>query len=286
MSGLTPTYHFPPNFSIGPAPSGPIDIGTILNNLRDVEVLNEDCRVAIPQAQLYCHHKRGFTATRSRMRKGEFGLWAKLVGVDGIGGELSWASERTDEDVYKFRRLDTITFSPSAAYLRSSMREPDVAEFVEGTGFEPVYMVTGLKIAIGPSVSTKKATSFAGILEGGVQQPGGAPIEIGPRANRVGEDTNSEGWEGSDDFIIGLRVKKLVYKRAWLSRKRRDEGELLATPYIKGAQLVGADDDYDEKEEGDEVLEIGLDEEMNGMTEAVETDDGGTTSWIVPAAIA
>ncbi len=105
MGGLIHTYHLPPNFSIGPAPSGPIDLGTILNNLRDVEVLNEDCRVTIPQGQLYCHHKRGFTATRSRMRKGEFGVWAGGGAASTLGLktwlgirqiEFGWSRQSTE----------------------------------------------------------------------------------------------------------------------------------------------------------------------------------------------
>ena len=159
--GLIPTYHVLPNFSVGPVPIGPIELGSILNNLRDVEVLNADCRVSIPQAELYCHHKRGFTATRSRMRKGEFGVWARLVGIGGVSVELSLLGERIDDDEYLFHRLDTLTFTPSTTYLRTSMQEPDVAEFIEAMDWAPVYVVTGLKVAIGPSVRMSKVACFA-----------------------------------------------------------------------------------------------------------------------------
>src|SRR2546421_9410426 len=65
-----------PNFSIGPAPNGPIELGSVINNLQNIEVINDECRSDIPQAKIYCYHKRGFTTTRSKMHKGEYGAWA------------------------------------------------------------------------------------------------------------------------------------------------------------------------------------------------------------------
>ena len=63
-----PTYHLVPNFSIGPAPNGLIELGSIIKNLQNVEVINDECRLDIPQAKINCYHKRGFTTTRSKMQ--------------------------------------------------------------------------------------------------------------------------------------------------------------------------------------------------------------------------
>jgi len=286
MVNQTPTYHLPPIFSIIPPPFGPIDLGTIVSDLQSLNVVNQDRQEAISLTRRHLHSVHGFAATRSRMRSGEFGVWAKLLGADGIGGETSHTGSRTNEVEYRFGRLDTISFSPSAADFRDAMRDPEVGMFVEGSNFDPVYMVTGLKIAVEPSVNRTQGTTFANTLDFGVQQPGGLPIEVGPRVNWAGEDRNTEGWERSDDFIYGLRVTKLVYKRAWMLGRRRDGGELLARAYVKGAELVGADDDDDGREQGqdDEILEVELDEELNGMTKVHEKDDGGEAVWIVPAA--
>ncbi|KAM6513571.1 hypothetical protein FALCPG4_015963 [Fusarium falciforme] len=150
--GLVQTYHLPPNFSIGPAPRGPIQLGSILTNLRDVEVLNSDCSMPIDESKIFSHAQQGFQATASHMKRGEFGIWAKAVGFEGLGGELSGSRETSTECKYKFRRLDTFYFSPSPAYRRASMKELDVAEYVEAMGWELVYLVTELKVAVQPSV--------------------------------------------------------------------------------------------------------------------------------------
>ncbi|KAH7149100.1 hypothetical protein B0J13DRAFT_297192 [Dactylonectria estremocensis] len=279
--GLIPTYHLPPNFSIGPPPQGPIQLGSILNNLRDVKVLNSSCRLPIDEEEVFCHQKHGFTSTRSRMRKGELGVWARAVGFEGFGTNLNWSREKDDSFEYKFRRLDTFTFSPSVSYLRKSMKELDVAEYIEATDWAPVYIVTGLKVAVGPSVQRTDTTSFAATSKTGVHLPGGQ-IEIGPRIGFEGQDQYSESWETSDDFIFGLRVEKLVYKRQWLlSANRRDEGPLLAEPVVKGA-LVGADSDSDDDEDEDEIMKIEDGEVEGGMSQVIELDDEDEAVWTVP----
>ncbi|KAH7148346.1 hypothetical protein EDB81DRAFT_792060 [Dactylonectria macrodidyma] len=279
--GLVPTYHLPPNFSIRRPPFGPIQLGSILNNLRDIKVLNSSCRLPVEENEIFCHLKHGFTSTRSRMRKGELGVWARAVGFEGFGTNLNWSREKDDSFEYKFRRLDTYTFSPSVSYLRSSMKELDVAEYIEATDWAPVYIVTGLKVAVGPSVQRTDTTSFSAASKTGVHLPGGQ-IEIGPRMGFKGQDQYSESWETSDDFIFGLRVEKLVYKKQWLlSHNRRDEGPLLADTVIKGA-LVGADSESDDDENEDEILKIEDYEDENGMSQVVELDAEDKTVWIVP----
>ncbi|KAL7928161.1 hypothetical protein V8C35DRAFT_318775 [Trichoderma chlorosporum] len=285
--GLFPTYHLPPNFSIGPAPHGPIQLGSILNNLRDVKVLNAACRLPIDEKDIYLHRKKGFSSTLSHMRKGELGVWARAVGLAGLGGALSWSSEISEDVEYKFGWLDTSTFSPSAAYIRNSMKELDVSEFVEARGWAPVYIVTGIKVAIEPSVRRMKNGNFAVRGKLGISQLGGLPVEVGPRTDCGGHDKIAEGWESSDDFIFGLRVEKLVYKHHWLHRKRQDDRALLSKPFNKGAQLVGESDDEDEDDEDrDAILKIELEDDKNGMKEVNEVDDEEETVWIVPASLA
>jgi hypothetical protein len=133
-----------------------LHLGTIIENLTSVEPLNEDCRLDIPQAGLYCDHKEGFSATRSNMKKGDYGVWAKFVGIEGLGGELGWVTEGSDEDTYSFKGIDTIYFNPKQEYLRNSMNEDDVQEYMKGRQYEPVFIITGLKIARGPTFSSTK----------------------------------------------------------------------------------------------------------------------------------
>lgn len=284
--GLVQTYHLPPNFSIGPAPRGPIQLGSILTNLKDVEVLNSDCRVPIDEAKVFSHTQHGFQATASRMRRGEVGTWAKAVGFEGLGGELSGSRETNMECEYSFRRLNTSYFSPSPAYRRVSMKELDVAEYVEATGWAPVYLVTGLKTAVEPSVKMSTSRSFAALGEAGVSEVAGLPVNVGPHVNLQGQDQSSEGWSTSEDFIFGIRVEKLVFKRRWLSRQRRDEGPLQFKLFTRGAQLVGDGDDSDEEDEEDEIVELELGEDLDGMEMVSGVETGEETLWALPAKFA
>ncbi|KAH8600193.1 hypothetical protein B0O99DRAFT_464589, partial [Bisporella sp. PMI_857] len=207
-------YHSPPNHSINPLDKkGILQLGSIIVDIDSAEEpLTEECHVSIPPTKnIQRSQQRGFTARMSSMRRGDFGVWAKLVGTDGIGGELSYAPERSGEDIYHFRAVDTEYFSPSKDYLRNSM-EADVVDMYVTEHKVPVYMVTGLKTARGPSVWMATGKSDEAKLELGLQQPGGVPIELGPKLDVSREARREMGFEDSDDFIVGIRVKKLVYK--------------------------------------------------------------------------
>ncbi|RSM12517.1 hypothetical protein CEP52_002374 [Fusarium oligoseptatum] len=277
------TYHLPPNFSIGPAPRGPIQLGSIITNLKDVVVLNTDCRVPIDEAKVFSHAQRGFQATASHMKRGELGIWAKAVGFEGLGGELSGSQKTNRECKYSFQRLDTMYFSPTPAYRRASMKELDVAEYVEASGWEPVYLVTGLKVAVQPSVQMSISRRFAALGEAGISEVTGLPVNVGPRVDFQTQDQSSEGWKTSDDFIFGIRVEKLVFKRRWLSRQRRDEGPLQSKLFTKGAQLVGEDSDSDSEDEEDEIIELELGEDLDGMGKVPQMENGEETLWVLPA---
>lgn len=138
MAGtLVPKYHRAPNFSINPPEAGGLlDLGSII---ADEPPINDGCRVPIAQDQLFCSHQEGFTATRARLRSGEYGIVARLMGLAGVGGEAARTNGGSEEDVYSVRRVDTIYFTPSTEYVRESMAREDVKEYVEGSGYEPVY---------------------------------------------------------------------------------------------------------------------------------------------------
>ena len=103
MADIKPTYHLPPNFSTPTPPDGPFHLGTVLRDFEEKEQmrpLNQDVdqRISIPKT--YPDHKAAFSATRTRLRSGELGIWAKFMGIHGIGAEASVSAERSDNDTY------------------------------------------------------------------------------------------------------------------------------------------------------------------------------------------
>ncbi|KAL6809404.1 hypothetical protein GGI42DRAFT_317848 [Trichoderma sp. SZMC 28013] len=279
LSRPVPKYHIATNFSIPPVEAGGIlQLGSIIANVASAdEPLNEDCHVQIPQAKLFCSHQKGFTAITSHMTRGDYGVWAKFVGLAGVRGELGRASKRSTEDIYYFRSIDTIYFNPPQAYMKDSMHQNDIKDYMVGSGEDHVYMVTGLKIARGPSVRMAEIRRFqaAGKLE--LRELGGLAFELGPKFGTSKEMRQEAGFEDSTDFIIGIRVKKLMYKKHWLTRV---SGTLLAKEYNKGATMV---DDDAAKNDADEVVDL-EDDDMEAQTEVeTETIDSKITQtlWVV-----
>jgi hypothetical protein len=95
------TYYLPPNFSTPPPPGGPFHLGTVLQDFETKEQMRplnqRDQRIAFPEK--FSDHKGGFTATRERLKSGELGIWAKFMGLHGVGGEASISAERSDFDM-------------------------------------------------------------------------------------------------------------------------------------------------------------------------------------------
>ncbi|OPB42087.1 hypothetical protein A0O28_0032040 [Trichoderma guizhouense] len=272
-------YHIATNFSIPPVEAGGIlQLGSIIANVASAdEPLNDDCHVQIPQDKLFCSHQKGFTAIKSHMTRGDYGVWAKFVGLVGLGGELGWASKRSTEDIYYFRSIDTIYFNPSQAYMNDSMHQNDIKDYLVGSGEDHVYMVTGLKIARGPSVKMAETRRFQAAGNLGLQEPGGSSFELGPKFGISKEMRQEAGFEDSTDFIIGIRVRKLMYKKHWLTRT---SGALLAKEYNKGATMV---DDDAARNGADEAVDLG-DDGMEAQTEVeTETIDSKITQtvWVI-----
>ncbi|UPK95230.1 hypothetical protein LCI18_006165 [Fusarium solani-melongenae] len=165
------------------------------------------------------------------------------------------------------------------------MKELDVAEYVQATDWAPVYLVKGLKVTVQPSIQMNTSKDFSALREAGVSEVTGLPVNVGPRVAFRSQDQSSEGWTTSDDFIYGIRVEKLVYKRRWLSRQRRDEGPLQSKLFTKGAQLVGEDDDSGEEDQGD-IVELELGEDLDGMEMVPQMETGEETTWVLPAKFA
>ena len=88
-------------------------------------------------------------------------------------------------------------------------------------------------------------------------------------------------FDESDDFIIGIQVKRLYYKR-WCFWKL---AELVSKTYVRGATMLDSDEDDDQT--GDEVAEEDItetDPEMTGMTLKAEHDVAkDEISWVIPS---
>lgn len=254
LSQAESTFHLAPRFTIKPPPYGPLHLGTIIDDLKNVELINETCRLPLP-GDAYKHITEGFVATTSRIETGEFGVWAKFV-VETMGDEASLTGDDSAKDdyttdIYHFDKFEEITFTPTKEYMTRSMNEPAVKDFVEGGGWDPVYMITGLKIVRGPEVSWQKSKNW------------------------VTKDPFK--WEKLNDFIYGIRLKRLYFKRGVLSARPRT---VVGEYFHYGARWADIDFDYAEENLKEVVAEdIGQgDEEMEGKIQVID----GEEIWVTP----
>jgi hypothetical protein len=75
-----------------------------------------------------------------------------------FGAELGMKYDKSSDDVYSINRIDTSFFVPSRAYLEASMGAEEVRAYLDACRWrKTLYIVTGLKIARGASVSSSKS---------------------------------------------------------------------------------------------------------------------------------
>jgi len=247
MLDAKPTYHLPPNFSTSPPPDGPFHLGTILKDFEHKEnmaPLNQDERVDI-ETNIYSDHKGEFTATRSQLRSGEFGLWAKIMGIQGVGAEANISAVRNDTDTYSFESLDTEYFYPTKSYVSSCVALSDVEDYLEGHRYKKsVYLVTGLKVAKGVKVKVDKSSSVEGRISAGFKTPEGMTA-VGPRAGAKLENKPVFEFTESSDIVVGIQCLRLFHcKTKWFG----SETTLKTASVTTGATFHGVDKSKPEQE--------------------------------------
>jgi hypothetical protein len=248
-----------------------------LNSGKDKEGKHK--RIDINKDDIYLDHKGGFEATRSRLKSGEFGFWAKLIGVDGIGGEASISASRSETDTYKFNSVDTEFFYPSPNYISQCMGLSDVEDYIKGWEYKkPVYLVTGIKVAKGVSVRVEGAAKMEGKLELGLNC---CEIQAGPRAEAKVENKPVSVFTASSDIVVGIQCLKIYYKTSWFGggKQRREE------VYTHSATFLDNDNRELQKEQPHNFIVAGLEDYKNPFFVAHQqpTEEGEEDEiWILP----
>jgi hypothetical protein len=275
-----PTYHLPSNFTTRPFPNGPLELGTVVDDIKLFTALNQgDDRVAIPEGEKYSGSKEGIKASVSKSTSAEIGILARVL-HGSIGGDADLKGKRNDEDEYNIERLETLYFLPRPSYLSECMKLADVQDYLKGSNCkEPVYLITGLKIAWGATITMVRGRDVeAGGSIGGKAPAGPVELTLDTHARATGNSEMTTTNTKPADFVVGIQVLKLQYERKPFSKEQTLRKKLVA----KGAVLV--DDDESVDESSDDVdknfIVIPLnDEDMEGMRR--EDVDGAT--WILPS---
>ena len=238
-----PTYFLTPNCDF-PA-NGLITLGSIIVHPKTPQkCLNhrENQRVEVPIEDVQESFKDNWEDTIKAARNNKATLWASFLQmILGFGTDVSVGITRESEDVYKFRRLETKFFEPDAAYIQKSMEAEGVTAYVTATRYKkPVYMVTGVKIARGASVTGKTLRQYEAKLNIGLDGTilTGVPVSGGPSVETTKTNERGVGFENGSDYVFAYRVVRIQLGKDGNMKGYKE--------YAKGA-FFGADEDSDSK---------------------------------------
>lgn len=241
------------------------------------------------------------------MKSGEFGLWTKFMGLDGVGGEASIAAEKHDSDryailvhhislkhdlvplrfgtesntcfhSYSFKSFETQSFYPSNEYISDCLKLSDVDDYLQGSRYKKaVYLITGLKIGKGVTVGMNKKTGMKGKLEAGVSNPGGANVDVGLRLGVHVENDPVFTFTESSDIVIGIQCLKIRHgKSRFLGLF--GETEIKSEYVTPGATFFGEDSSNSPEEVVNFIIVKPEDYNMPDLACYFEGDE----VWMVP----
>jgi hypothetical protein len=257
-------YYFQaPTFSINPESDVAPKLGTIYPNLdRLTNPLNQFENVHVPQRLRNNSNSDGFDESVGKSFEGSAGLSANaLQGLAGTA-EVMYAFAHDKKKVYHCEELETDEFEPDDAFVNDSITASQrVQNFLENAlpGRKRVYMITGLKVATGFSMSTSRKTNQGPILNIGVDgTAAGIPVEAGPELEfKVGDARIVSHGRTKNKIVFAYRVIKIKRKRDGQARYKHRSGGKYA--------------EEDDSEEEEEPWELEPLEEVDVLKEYPES---------------
>ena len=274
-----PTYHLAPNFTTQPFPKGPLELGTVVEDIELFRPLNQGSnRIEIAKGERYTDTKEGISASVSKSASGEAGFLAKVLDRS-IGGEASLKGQRNKEDVYTIAKLVTHNIFPSRKYINDTLKLPVVLEYLVDTKYQdPVYLITGVKLAMGATIAIKRDSELEGEAAAGVKaQAGPIDVDVEAKAKAAGKSAVSTTHTKPANFVIGIQVLKLYHtKKNFYSNER-----LLQKPELETRKAVLVDDD--DAPAQDNFVVAALDEKD---VQGTKLEDVEGVAWFVSADVA
>ncbi|EFW99985.1 hypothetical protein CMQ_303 [Grosmannia clavigera kw1407] len=242
-----PTYMLAPNWTF--LPGGPIGLGNIIADpfyphivltrpAIDPESSPSVQRALERDCQLQSGSKLGVSV----------GLWARFL--DSVGLNLRTKHENQRSTTYKMSSLETLYYTdmPTLAEVQERIEDPVVHELMRLNNpfSKPVYMVTGLKIAKGFSLSDSGSSTNGGSVGSDIPIAGG-PATVGAEAAVEVEKEHSYKSEAGSDIVFAYQLMTIAPK-GWKKKTFR------LAEHHSSAVFLGDDDDEEEP-----AIEVELD---------------------------
>ncbi|RSL95713.1 hypothetical protein CDV31_013771 [Fusarium ambrosium] len=239
MSSYTPTYIPSPNWDI-PVDSDIVVLGRLIKDPNNPQSKIAKSGVTpIPPPAPYEGKKTDWQTTLEQIRSGRIGLWAKCVQF--IEGGLSFGQLKSSLENHRFDVLETKYFLPDDDYFAQVLEDTGVKAYLHVHNWrKPVYLITGIKIARGASVSTENSTGRSAQAELKVDATSvGAPVDVGPEATWESEKKRGISYGGSTDYIFAYQLTRMTPKRG--GKDSRNESYVKGAVYGKG-EVGGAEE--------------------------------------------
>ncbi|KAM0483651.1 hypothetical protein ACHAPX_002144 [Trichoderma viride] len=237
-------------------PEGPIRLGSIIEDPRYVQEPINNIPVPPSSAgeQVYLHNAAQKTIALNASQSFALGLFAKFQQLfqGKIGGQTSFAVEET----WSFNNLRTQWFKPSDEYLKQSLQQMEVQEFIAQNynwlRRTKLYMVTGVMIAEGAASAIKAAKQYELHLSLGVDTPlPQVPITVLPQLDLEGASGVTQSQGKSDTVIFAFQLRRIKVSPA---------GDIKHAQYTDGA-LLSVHKDGGSDERSYQVVVDGIDED-------------------------
>lgn len=270
---LAPTRNSPPN--------GPIRIGNIIDNVSEPErPINDSAPPAFTDKnQLYESTNLNWQSSRSNPKTRKAGLWTSFLAALGIRAEANITSETNRVDGYEIDKLTTTEFIPTKQYLQESIYQPDVKNWMLHNKNEPLWMITGVKIASGARFLVSRAKEKGFHFQFGFDATGlGYPVAAGPQVEAVSKVAMTESARVGEDFVFAYRLREIRYsKRKGLTS--RDLTDKDGAWYEVGRPNVVPDDEENGFyiKESDVPLQDIDEEDIEDVSVTEDVEDDGTT---------
>lgn len=272
MVATTPEYHL-----LGKRVAvGRLLLGTVIDSLQDLSRLNNGGEPIIEADRIDYFHDRNVQVSRDVALNGSAGVAAKALAMEGVGGEAGVKGERSSKDVYTIPDVYTWQFDAEKSDYMSILRSDSVQAYLAEVDFDPVFMITGLKISTKTSIDITKVRKLEGQLELGINA--GTAVSIGPKIGSAHTVTMTQKGEELSARILAVRVRKLRYiKRGFMGLV--GPRQLMDEPHPKGAELVGVGRS---KVDPEALFDVAEESDMKGEMEGHKKVSEPGVTWIVP----
>jgi len=266
---------------------GPLVLGSIISDLRDPDSINKGAVVKIPPKDIYTTHKFNWRHTTESVRGGNAGLMARYINPF-LGGSLGGNCDSKTITQYNIPDLETTYFIPDQDYVTKAINKQKVRTFLEGSRYEPVYMITGLKIGRGPNsqVTISKSYGREGHINTGL--PGSLAGFVVDTGNVTMRQAAAESvlFGGGSEIVLAYRLSKITFhEKVDGSQTTNFEKYTVGATFGDNDGMNGEDSSADLTVEihigGDEAVAEELGEE-DLVTAIDEEDDQECRCFIVP----